>query len=92
MPPENDRRDEFGPLIQAMAESLQQVDKTARLYANGYEVRVDLGNTGHNWPDCPNPQPGFPFLSFGKNTWEAAEKWARDNGATNIIRVPNNTH
>ena len=60
----------------------------ARLHTNGCEVRVDLGNTGKNWPDCPGQyQPGFPWLSFAKGTWEAAEKWAREHGATEIIRT-----
>lgn len=59
----------------------------ARLHNNGCEVRVDLGNTGKNWPDCGDQyQPGFPWLSFARDTWAAAEKWAREHGATEIIR------
>lgn len=57
---------------------------TARLYNNGAEVRVDLGNTGKNWPDCDNVQMGFPWLSFGPGTWQAAEAYAREQGATEI--------
>jgi hypothetical protein len=59
----------------------------ARLHNNGTEVRVDLNNTGENWPDCQSYQPGFPWLSFAKCTWEAAEHWAREHGATEIIRT-----
>ena len=60
---------------------------TARLHNNGCDVRVDLGNTGKNWPNCDNPQRGFPWLSFGMATWQAAEDYARQNGATEIIRT-----
>jgi len=58
----------------------------ARLHNNGCEVRVDLGNTGQDWPNC-RYQPGFPWLSFGRGTWQAAEDWAREHGATEIIRT-----
>ena len=57
----------------------------ARLHDNGTEVRVDMGNTGQNWPNCKNTQPGFPWLSFGKETMARAEQWARENGATEIV-------
>jgi hypothetical protein len=59
----------------------------ARLHNNGVEVRVDLGNHGDNWPNCKEYQPGFPWLSFAKRTWEAAEQWAREHGATEIIKT-----
>ena len=60
----------------------------ARLHNNGCEVRVDLGNTGANWPNCGDQhQPGFPWLTFGKPAWAVAEKWAREHGATEIIRT-----
>lgn len=59
----------------------------ARLYDNGCEVRVDLGNTGRNWPNCPDQtQPGFSWLSFGADAWNDAEAWARRHGATQIVR------
>ena len=59
----------------------------ARIYNNGLDVRVDFGNTGRNWPDCPGQcQPGFPWLSFGQGAWDAAEAWARGHGATDIMR------
>lgn len=62
----------------------------ARLYNNGVEVRVDMGNTGKNWPNCPGQyQPGFPWLSFGLNAFNAAADWALKNGATQIIREEN---
>lgn len=61
--------------------------KIARLHNNGCEVRVDMGNTGQNWPDCDGQQLGFPWLSFGKDTWAAAENYARQQGATTIIRT-----
>jgi hypothetical protein len=48
----------------------------ARLHDNGVEVRVDLGNTGENWPNCQQSQKGFPWLNF-----------ARENGATEIIKT-----
>lgn len=58
----------------------------ARLHNNSLEVRVDLGNTGNNWPNCPGQtQPGFPWLSFGRSTWQAAADWAFSNGATSLI-------
>ena len=59
----------------------------ARLHNNGCEVRIDLGNTGEDWPDCQGTQKGFPWLSFGRDTWQAAEDYARDRGATKIIRT-----
>jgi len=60
----------------------------ARLHNNGCEVRVDLGNTGMNWPNCPGQeQRGFPWLSFVRETWQAAEEYARSQGATDIIRT-----
>lgn len=58
----------------------------ARLHNNGTEVRVDLGNTGKNWPNCENTQMGFPWLSFANRTWQAAEEYARAHGATEIVR------
>jgi hypothetical protein len=58
----------------------------ARLHNNGCEVRVDIGNTGQNWPNCTGEQPGFPWLSF-RDAWAAAEKWAREHGATEIIKT-----
>lgn len=58
----------------------------ARLHNNGVEIRVDLGNTGENWPNCSQPQRGFPWLSFGPAAWKAAEEYARVMGATEIIR------
>lgn len=58
----------------------------ARLHNNGCEVRVDLGDTGKNWPNCDNEQAGFPWLTFGRDTWNAAERWARAHGATEITR------
>lgn len=59
----------------------------ARLYSNGVEVRVDLGCTGRQWPDCGEQyQPGFPWLSFGVGAWDAAERWATAQGATAIVR------
>lgn len=58
----------------------------ARLHNNGVEVRVDLGNTGKDWPNCDNEQIGFPWLSFGVKTWDAAEQYAKEHGATEIIR------
>ena len=58
----------------------------ARLHNNGLEVRVDMGNTGRTWPDCQGQyQPGFPWLCFG-SAWDAAEQWAREHGATEVIR------
>ena len=57
----------------------------ARLHDNGCEVRVDMGNTGRNWPDCGNEQRGFPWLAFGHRALESAEAWARAHGATEII-------
>ena len=57
----------------------------ARLHNNGCEVRVDMGNTGKNWPEVS--QMGFPWLSFGRGTWQAAEDYARSQGATEIIRT-----
>lgn len=59
----------------------------ARLHNNGVDVRVDIGNTGQNWPNCDGTQPGFPWLSFGRDAWNAAERWAREHGATEIIRT-----
>jgi hypothetical protein len=59
----------------------------ARLHNNGTEVRVDMENTGENWPNCSTTQPGFPWLSFGRSTWAAAENWARNHGATEFIRT-----
>jgi hypothetical protein len=59
----------------------------ARLHNNGVEVRVDLGNTGENWPHCQQSQKGFPWLNFGVATWQHAEDFARANGATEIIKT-----
>ena len=57
----------------------------ARLHNNGTEVRVDLGNSGRDWPDCE--QRGFPWATFGRRTWEAAEAYARAMGATEMLRT-----
>jgi hypothetical protein len=57
----------------------------ARLHNNGVEVRVDLGNTGENWPNCQQLQKGFPWLNFGVAAWQHAEDFARKNGATEEI-------
>lgn len=57
----------------------------ARLHNNGVEVRVDMGNTGENWPNCRNEQRGFPWLSFGDRAWEAAREYATSLGATEFI-------
>lgn len=57
----------------------------ARLHNNGIEIRVDLGNTGEDWPNCKGEQKGFPWLSFGPGTWQAAEDYARQKGAVEII-------
>ena len=59
----------------------------ARLHNNGVEVRVDLGNTGENWPHCQQSQKGFPWLNFGVAAWQHAEDFARENGATEIIKT-----
>jgi hypothetical protein len=59
----------------------------ARLHNNGVEVRVDLGNTGENWPNCQQSQKGFPWLNFGVAAWQHAEDFARENGATEIIKT-----
>lgn len=64
----------------------------ARLHNNGMEVRVDLGNTGNNWPNCGEQhQPGFPWLTFGRAAWAAAEAWAKEHGATEIIYTGDGT-
>lgn len=60
----------------------------ARLHNNGVGVRVDMGNTGEDWPNCADHQPGFPWLTF-ITAWTHAEQWARDHGATEIIRTGN---
>ncbi len=60
----------------------------ARLHNNGCEVRVDLGNTGRNWPNCGDQhQPGFPWACKWPqgSALEAAREWARANGATDIV-------
>jgi len=59
----------------------------ARLHNNGCEVRVDMGNTGKDWPACDNEQPGFPWLCKWPegSALEAARTWARHHGATEII-------
>lgn len=59
----------------------------SRLYNNGTEVRVDLHNTGETWPACKDEHRGFPWLTFGAKTWEAAEEYARSQGATTVIFV-----
>jgi hypothetical protein len=56
----------------------------ARIYSDGYGLRVDLGNTGENWPNS-RTQQGFAFMSFGSRTKEVAEQFAREQGATEII-------
>ena len=64
----------------------------ARLHNNGLEVRVDLGNTGRDWPNCGEQyQPGFPWLTFPRIAWREAEIWARKHGATEIIRTGRRT-
>ena len=67
----------------------ENIEKTmiARLHNNGVEVRVDLGNTGENWPNCQQSQIGFPWLTFGVAAWQHAEDFARENGATEIIKT-----
>lgn len=58
----------------------------ARIYSDGYSLRVDMGNTGKNWPEVSHP--GFPFLAKwteSHSARDAAEKWAIDHGATEII-------
>lgn len=61
------------------------IGTVARLHNNGLDVRVDLGNTGENWPNCTERQIGFPWMSFGKCAFIAAEEYARQRGATEII-------
>jgi hypothetical protein len=57
------------------------------LHNNGLEVRVDLGNTGNDWPNCGDQhQPGFPWITF-RYAWDAAEEWAIAHGATEIIKT-----
>lgn len=57
----------------------------ARIYATSTDVRVDLGNTGINWPD--GDQPGFPLPEHwrGRNAWDEAKAWATEHGATSIV-------
>ncbi len=60
----------------------------ARIYSTGVDVRVDLGNTGRNWPDCGDQeQPGFPFLVNWRkgNAWDHALAWAKEHGATEVV-------
>lgn len=77
-----------GAWVQAECIPTKGYAMIARLHNNGCDVRVDIGNTGRNWPDCDDQyQPGFPWLSYGDRTWKAAEEWARANGATEIIRT-----
>ncbi len=61
----------------------------ARLYDNGFSVRIDMGNTGKKWPNSPLGHIGFMHLekrSEGRTAWEDAEEYAKDHGATEIVK------
>lgn len=60
----------------------------ARIYNDGYCVRVDLGATGQNYPNCEREQRGFPHLAKypeGESAWSAAVAWAIEQGATDLL-------